>query len=86
MHTKTIAELAAGLKAGEFTSEELTRAFIERIKAHDGQLNSYITVTEEQALAAERQRASELAQKADNLKDLISTLEKGIRRPERAVM
>ncbi len=61
MHTKTIAELAAGLKAGEFTSEELTRAFLERIKAHDGRLNSYITVTEEQALAQARQADKRIA-------------------------
>jgi aspartyl-tRNA(Asn)/glutamyl-tRNA(Gln) amidotransferase subunit A len=57
MHNKTIAELAAGLKAGEFTSEELTRAFLERIKAHDGQLNSFITVTGE--LALEQARAAD---------------------------
>jgi len=61
MHTKTIAELAAGLKAGEFTSEELTRAFIARIKAHDGQLNSYITVTEEQALEQAREADKRIA-------------------------
>jgi aspartyl-tRNA(Asn)/glutamyl-tRNA(Gln) amidotransferase subunit A len=57
MHSKTIAELAAGLKAGEFTSEELTRALLERIKAHDGKLNSFITVTEE--LALEQARAAD---------------------------
>ncbi|MCW8959660.1 MAG: Asp-tRNA(Asn)/Glu-tRNA(Gln) amidotransferase subunit GatA, partial [Gammaproteobacteria bacterium] len=61
MHNKTIAELAAGLRAGEFTSEELTRAFIERIKAHDDRLNSYITVTEEQALAQAREADQRIA-------------------------
>jgi len=61
MHNKTIAELAAGLKAGEFTSEELTKAFIERIKAHDGELNSYITVTEEQALEQAREADKRIA-------------------------
>ncbi len=61
MHTKTIAELAAGLKAGEFTSEELTKAFIERIKALDGQLNSYITVTEEPALEQAREADKRIA-------------------------
>ncbi len=55
MHTKTIAELAAGLKAGKFTSEELTRAFLDRIKAHDDRLNSYISVCEEPALAQARE-------------------------------
>lgn len=61
MHNKTIAELAAGLKAGEFTSEELTKACIERIKAHDNQLNSYITVTEEQALEQAREADKRIA-------------------------
>ena len=54
MHDKSIAELAAGLKAGEFSSEELTRHYLERIKAHDPALNAFITVTEEQALEAAR--------------------------------
>ncbi|MFO7594541.1 MAG: Asp-tRNA(Asn)/Glu-tRNA(Gln) amidotransferase subunit GatA [Pseudomonadota bacterium] len=61
MHNKTIAELAAGLKSGEFTSEELTRAFIERIKAHDTELNSYITVTEEQAVEQAREADRRIA-------------------------
>ncbi len=61
MHTKTIAELAAGLKAGEFTSEELTRAYLERIKSLDGNLNSYITVTEEQALEQARAADARIA-------------------------
>ncbi len=61
MHNKTIAELAAGLKAGEFTSEELTKAYLERIKALDGDLNSYITVTEEQALEQARAADARIA-------------------------
>ncbi len=51
MHNKTIAELARGLKAREFSSEELTLAFLKRIEQFDGQLNSFITVTPEIALA-----------------------------------
>lgn len=50
MHNKTIAELAAGLKSGAFSSEELTRAFLARIAGHNGELNSFITVTDEIAL------------------------------------
>ncbi|MEN8170350.1 MAG: Asp-tRNA(Asn)/Glu-tRNA(Gln) amidotransferase subunit GatA [Pseudomonadota bacterium] len=61
MHTKTIAELAAGLKAGEFTSEELTLAYLERIKALDGRFNSYITITEEQALEQARAADARIA-------------------------
>ena len=51
MFEKTLAELAQGLKTGDFSSVELTQAYLERIKAEDGKYNSYITVTEEQALA-----------------------------------
>jgi Asp-tRNAAsn/Glu-tRNAGln amidotransferase A subunit and related amidases len=49
MHNKTIAELAKGLRSGEFSSVELTSAFLGRIKQH-GSLNAYITVTEDLAL------------------------------------
>lgn len=54
MHEKTIAQLSAGLAAGEFSSEELTRAFLERIARHNPQLNAFITVTAESALAQAR--------------------------------
>ncbi|SFU89574.1 Asp-tRNA(Asn)/Glu-tRNA(Gln) amidotransferase subunit GatA [Halomonas korlensis] len=50
MHDKTLTELAAGLQAGEFSSRELTQALLARIKRLDGELNSLITVTPEQAL------------------------------------
>jgi len=57
MHNKTLAQLSAGIKSGEFSSEELTRAFLQRISQLDGQLNSFITVTEE--LALEQARAAD---------------------------
>ncbi len=61
MHNKTLAELAAGLKAREFSSAELTQAFLARIAKYDEALNSFITVTAgqagEQALAADAQLA-----------------------------
>ncbi len=50
MHDKTLTELKAGLQAGDFSARELTEHFLDRIKRHDGELNSFITVTEEQAL------------------------------------
>ncbi len=58
MHTKTLAELSAGLAAGEFTSVELTEHFLARIRQYDGELNSFITVSEEQAL--EQARAADV--------------------------
>ncbi|MDX2505916.1 MAG: Asp-tRNA(Asn)/Glu-tRNA(Gln) amidotransferase subunit GatA [Gammaproteobacteria bacterium] len=55
MYNKTIAELTAGLKAGEFSSVELTQTCLDRIHLLDGQLNSFITVTPELALAQAKQ-------------------------------
>lgn len=64
MHRHTLAELSTLLETGGASSEELTRHFLERIRRHDPELNSFITVTEEQALeqardADRRRRAGE---------------------------
>ncbi|SIT02735.1 Asp-tRNA(Asn)/Glu-tRNA(Gln) amidotransferase subunit GatA [Neptunomonas antarctica] len=62
MLNKTLAELAKGLEQGEFSSVELTQAYLERIKNEDSKYNSFITVTEElalqQATAADTSRAA----------------------------
>ncbi len=50
-YRKSVTELSALLQAGEVSSVELTEHFLERIKAHDEKLNSFITVCEEDALA-----------------------------------
>jgi len=49
MYNKTITELAKDLRAGDYSSVELTQAYLERIKKHKT-LNCFITVAEEQAL------------------------------------
>ena len=49
MHTKTLKELAQSLRKREFSSVELTQAFLNRIKQNQ-HLNAYITITEEIAL------------------------------------
>jgi aspartyl-tRNA(Asn)/glutamyl-tRNA(Gln) amidotransferase subunit A len=54
MHRKSLVELAADLRAGNCSSEELTRNCLVRIARLDGQLNCFITVTEQQALDAAR--------------------------------
>jgi aspartyl-tRNA(Asn)/glutamyl-tRNA(Gln) amidotransferase subunit A len=54
MHTKTIAELSHALHKREISSVELTQAYLARIKRHAVELNCYISVTTEQALAAAR--------------------------------
>lgn len=62
MHQLTLAEIARGLAAKEFSAEELTRGLLARIRQLDPQLNSFITVTEdlalEQAKAADARRAA----------------------------
>ncbi len=52
VHRRSIAALRAGLRAGEFSSAELTRIFLDRIATLDPALNAFITVTGERALAA----------------------------------
>ncbi len=54
MFQKSISELAAGLRDGEFSSEELTQSFLDRIGRYDAQLNSVITLTDSAALEAAR--------------------------------
>ncbi len=54
MYRKSLVELAADLRARVCSSEELTRATLERLGRLDSRLNSFITVTEQQALAAAR--------------------------------
>ena len=48
----TVAELARGLAAKRYSSVELTRAYLDRVAAAQPELNAFITVTGETALAA----------------------------------
>jgi len=50
MHTKTLAELAAGLRAREFSSRELVQHFLNRIDQYNGTLNAFVTLSGERAL------------------------------------
>lgn len=50
----TLSQLKQGLEQGEYSAEELASTLLSRIKSVDSQLNSFITITEEQALAAAR--------------------------------
>ncbi|MCW8944987.1 MAG: Asp-tRNA(Asn)/Glu-tRNA(Gln) amidotransferase subunit GatA [Sedimenticola sp.] len=52
MHNKTISELAQGLRAGDFSSVELTQTYLDRVARFNPQLNSYITICEATALQA----------------------------------
>ncbi len=61
MITKSITELSAGLKAGDFSSVELTQYYLDRIAKYDSDLNAFITVTEEQALAGAKSADEQIA-------------------------
>jgi aspartyl-tRNA(Asn)/glutamyl-tRNA(Gln) amidotransferase subunit A len=54
-------ELGALIKSREVSSLEATQAYLDRIAKVDGQLNSYITVCGEEALAAARLADAEIA-------------------------
>lgn len=62
MHNKTIAEISRDLAAGTYSSEEITKDLLTRVSKLDKDINSFITVTEEQALtqakAADANRAA----------------------------
>lgn len=60
MHHKTIAELSEILRKKEISSVELCQLFLDRIKVFNPTLNSFITITEADALTA--------AQKADEMR------------------
>ncbi|KPQ21290.1 Asp-tRNA(Asn)/Glu-tRNA(Gln) amidotransferase subunit GatA [Halomonas sp. HL-93] len=61
MHDKTLTQLANSLDSGELSSRELTEHYLQRIQQYGTTLNSFITVTADQALeqadAADQARA-----------------------------
>ncbi len=60
-HLLTLAQLAKGLRAREFSSVELVRAFLERIETHQPTLNAMITILRDAALTAAQAADRELA-------------------------
>ncbi len=58
----TASQLSRLIEAKEVSPVEATEAYLDRIQEVDPKLNSYITVTGEQALAAARQAELEIAQ------------------------
>lgn len=51
MHEKTLSELSRQLASGEISSTELTRHYLERAERYAPELNAFITLTPESALA-----------------------------------
>ena len=52
LHHMTLAELARGLRAGDFKSQEIVSQLLERIESSQPALNAFISITAEQALQA----------------------------------
>jgi len=85
MINKTLAELSSGLESGEFSSVELTKAYLDHIATEDKKYHSYITVTGDlalkQAKAADKRRSEGNADKLTGVpiahKDIFCT--QGIR-------
>jgi len=85
MHTKSITELLVSLRRGEFSAQELTSHFLDRIKSLDPSYNSFITLLEEEALQAairsDKDRAKGIVQPLSGIpiahKDIFCT--EGIR-------
>ena len=84
-HKLSLVEQLEGLKKGDFTSTDLTTHYLKRISSFDEQINSFITVTEEQALS-QAKAADERYKSKNNLpldglpiahKDIFCT--KGVR-------
>ncbi len=61
MHKLTIAEIIAGLTERRFSSVEITQHYLDRIKRLDNRYNSFVTVTEEIALAQAKAADAQLA-------------------------
>ena len=51
---KSLAELAAGLRERQFSSAELTQLYLDRIDARATELNAFVTIAHESALADAR--------------------------------
>ena len=54
MINATVTELSEALAASRVSSQELTRAFLDRVRTLNGELNAFITVDEDYSLARAR--------------------------------
>jgi aspartyl-tRNA(Asn)/glutamyl-tRNA(Gln) amidotransferase subunit A len=77
---RSVTELAAAIRAGELSAIEVTDASLEAIRARDGRVNAFVTVTADDARAAARAadearsrgRAGPLAGVPVAVKDLLA--------------
>jgi aspartyl-tRNA(Asn)/glutamyl-tRNA(Gln) amidotransferase subunit A len=62
-HHMSVAELSAALQARQLSSVEVTQAFLERVMRHQADLNAFISITAEAALAEAAQADARLGGK-----------------------
>ena len=74
----SVSELHEMLTQGQISSEELTRAFLERIDQLNGKLNAVVTVCAEQALNDARRADERLSRGEGNVLTGIPLLHKDI--------
>ncbi len=78
MHTKSLRELSNDLHAKKISSVELTQHFLTRIEKFDKNLNSFVTVTAEHALAAAKKADEALSKNTATLLTGIPLAQKDI--------
>ena len=61
LHHLTISEAGSLIKARELSPVDLTQAFLDRIDALDGDLNSYVTLLRDEALAQAKSAEAEIS-------------------------
>ncbi len=61
----TIVSARTGLRTRQFTSQELTRAYLDQIHKHNARLNAYITVDDEYAMQMARAADERIARGDD---------------------
>ena len=57
----TIMQASQLIRSGDLSPVDLVRAYVDRIARYDGQLNSFITLTDERAIMRAREMESELS-------------------------
>tara|TARA_B100000686_G_scaffold286996_1_gene312171 strand:- start:13197 stop:14657 length:1461 start_codon:yes stop_codon:yes gene_type:complete len=78
LYKLSIKEKLQGLKEKSFSSEELTKSYLDRIKRFDSKINSFITVLDDQAIKGAKESDKRYASKSNYSLDGIPIAHKDI--------